>query len=253
MKKRLFFFIVLFCSLSGFAQKKVVRQLTWHQPDLQRVVSGSASLHFISFFHSLNNPLEIKPDMVIPSSRSLVYDNRYSLHYLGHRYLFEKEFGHFPAELLRSKLDSLRRKDCYSSSYEGRIYADRIEITITSWCPDRSGDQLFEKIEDNPGYFGGPAAFQQLVQDRLKCTAYRDLLQGDSAFFLFAVLKKDSICHQVKPIMGTESPLVQMISKALTNTHGWKPYRKDGHEMNAYLQVFILLRKDGTIEADYLR
>lgn len=233
-------------------QKKVVRKLTWHQPQLQQVVSGSAALRFISFSHSANDPLEIKPDTVIASSRVLVYGNSYSTRYLGHRYLFEKEFAPFPGELLLQKLDSLRRPDCYSSDFEGTIYPDRIEIIITSWCPDRSGDQIFEKIDDRPGFLGGPAAFQQLVQDRLRCTAYQDLLQNDSAFFFFAVIKKDSICHEVKLANGVESSLTKLICKALTTTHGWKPYRKDGRNMSAYLQVFVLLRKDGTIEADYL-
>jgi hypothetical protein len=238
-----------------FSQVDKVKKLVLQNEALQAVVASSSTIRSIRFYKDENRNLEIQPDNIPFNNKSLVYDNWYSTIYLGHRYLFQQQFGFFPAEILLYKLDSLRRQDCYTNRFEGEIFADHIAVTITSSCPgkSKSGDMIFSKVDDRPGFWGGPAAFQQMVQDRLACTGYRDLLQGDSAFFFFAVTKKDSMCHEVRTKDSIQSPLKTIIQNALTGTHGWKPYRKDGRNMNAYMQVFILLRKDGSIEADYIR
>ncbi len=59
--------------------------------------------------------------------------------------------------------------------------------------------------------------------------------------------------HEVRSIDSLRSPVREIIQNALNNTYGWKPYQKEGRNMSAYLQVFIHIRKDGSIEADYRR
>jgi hypothetical protein len=249
--------VILFLLITAVANAQIekVKKLVWHNEALQAVVASSKNLHYISFTKDDNSYLEIRPDTSRVDNKRLVYDNSYSTVYLGHIYLFEKQFGTFPAAILLKKLDSLRRNDCYTNNYEGRIFAGHIDIKVSSTCPGKSTseDRVFYKVEDKPGFLGGPAAFQQFVQDRLACTNYRSYLQNDSAFFFYAVTKSDSMCHDVKPIDSIQSPLRTIIQNALINTHGWKPYVKDGRNMNAYMQVFIRLRKDGHIEADYRR
>jgi hypothetical protein len=184
-----------------------------------------------------------------------VYDNWYSVDYAGHRYLFEQEYGALQIDVLQNKLDSLRRYDCYEHFFEGRIYADHIDIKLTVYCPGKTNDEdrIFFKVDNRPGYLGGPKHFLQVMQDRLACTNYKSYLDADSALFFFAVTKKDSVCHEAYSADSVKSPLRSLIIQALTNTYGWKPYNKDGRNMNAYLQVFFYIRKDGTITADYFR
>lgn len=247
---------VLICLLlchTVFSQVDKVKKLVLHNEALQAVVASSTTIRSIRFYKDDNSGLGIKPDSSLFNNSRILYDGLFSVAYLGHRYLFQKQYGFFPLEILLYKLDSLRRQDCYTNRFEGDIYADHIDIKLTSSCPgkSKSGDMIFYKVDDKPGFWGGPAAFQQMVQDRLACTGYRSLLHGDSAFFFLAVTKKDSMCHDVTAIDSVQSPLRKIIQTALTGTHGWKPYRKDGRNMNAWLQIFILLRKDGSIEADY--
>ncbi|MCX6316346.1 MAG: hypothetical protein NTW29_03600 [Bacteroidetes bacterium] len=244
--------LFLLFSTPAFAQVKKVKKVVWRNTELQAFIAASGKMKQLQFFKDDRSTFELKPDTVPLSHKQLTFGNWYSMTYLGHRYLFEQEFGMIPLAPLMKKLDSLRHADCYSSTYSGTIYADRIELTVESNCPGKSAeDMVFEKVEDNAGYLGGTAAFQQMIHDRLTCTNYRDYLSGDTALFFYAHVKKDSMCHAAKPLDGNHSLLREIVAKALTNSYGWKPYRKDGFLMSAYVRVFILLRKDGSIEADY--
>jgi hypothetical protein len=254
MKKFIFIFFLLIAAAAN-AQIEKVKKLVWHNDALQAVVASAKNLHYITFTKDDNSYLEIRPDTSLLNSKRLIYDNSYSTVYLGHTYLFEKQFGPFPAAILLKKLDSLRRNDCYTNYYEGRIFADYIDIKVSSTCPgkSKSDDRVFYKVEDKPGFFGGPAAFQQFVQRSLACTNYKSFIHDDSAFFFYVVIKKDSMSHEVRSIDSLRSPVREVIQNALNNTYGWKPYQKEGRNMSAYLQVFIHIRKDGSIEADYRR
>jgi hypothetical protein len=254
MKLIFLFLTFVIVSTSAIAQVKKVKKVVWQNTELQAFIAASSKMKQLQFFKDDHSSFELKPDTAIPSHKQLTYDNRYSMAYLGHRYLFEQEYGMIQLAPLMKKLDSLRHADCYSSKFRGTIYSNRIEITVESICPGKSPDEMiFEKVEDNSGYLGGPAAFQQMIHDRLTCTNYRDYLSGDTALFFYAHVKKDSMCHAAKPLDGHQSLLREIVAKALSNSYGWKPYRKDGFLMSAYIRVFILLRKDGSIEADYFR
>jgi hypothetical protein len=252
MKKIIFILFLLIASAAN-AQIEKVKKLVWHNEALQAVVASAKNLHYISFTKDDNSYLEIRPDTSLLNNKRLVYDNSYSTVYLGHIYLFEKEFGAFPAAILVKKLDSLRRNDCYTNYFEGSIYADHIDIKVTSYCPGKLDDKIFYAVKNEPGFFGGQTTFQQFVQRSLACTNYKSFIHADSAFFFYVVIKKDSMSHEVRSIDSLRSPVREIIQNALNNTYGWKPYQKEGRNMSAYLQVFIHIRKDGSIEADYRR
>jgi hypothetical protein len=254
--KNIVFIACLFFLQPAIAQVKKEKKIVWHNEALQSFfLHAKQQIPFIQFKKDYQGRLEIQPANTSQQTNRLVYDNWYSVDYAGHQYLFEKEYGGLQIEVLQNKLDSLRLFDCYEHFYEGRIYADHIDIKVTAYCPGKTADEdrIFFKVENRPGYLGGPKHFQQVVRDRLACTGYQSYLYADSAFFFFAVTKKDSMCHEAYAADSVQSPLRNLIIQALTNTYGWKPYNKDGRNMNAYLQVFIYIRKDGTILADYLR
>lgn len=254
--KNIFIIACLFLLQPAFSQVKKEKKIVWHNEALQSFfLHAKQNIPFVQFKKDNQGGLQIQPANSDQKPNRLVYDNWYSMDYAGHQYLFEKEYGALPTGVLLNKLDSLRRYDCYEHFYEGRIYADHIDIKVTTYCPGKTADEdrIFFKVENRPGYLGGPKHFQQVVLDRLACTGYKAYLNTDSALFFFAVTKKDSMCHEAYAADSVKSPLRSLIIQALTNTYGWKPYNKDGKNMNAYLQVFIYIRKDGTIIADYFR
>jgi hypothetical protein len=251
--KKIIFILCLFSALTSHGQTKKIRKVVWHNTELQQVVSSANLLRFIDFKKNDYNELELKPDTSFLATRSLLYDNWYSTVFLGHKYLFEKQFGAFPTGVLIKKLDSLGCQDCDFSWYEGRIYSDHVDIKVTRSYPGKTGDRIFQKTENRPGFFGGTAAFQQLVQGRLQCTDYKAYIQEDSAFFFTVLIKRDSMVHEVRQIDSLHSPLRQLIKDALIKTYGWKSAFQGGRNVNGYLQVFIYIRKDGSIVADYYR
>lgn len=251
---------VIFCLFifqAAFGQDNEIKKVfVWHNESLQSFfLYAKQSIPYIEFRKKDHSPLEIQPGKNSSANNQLVYDNWYSSVYMGHQYLFERDFGTLQTAVLQKKLDSLRRNDCYYNYAEGRIYADHIDIKLTSICEGESisDNHIFYKVDDRPGFLGGPAAFEQLVQSRLACSDYKSFSSTDSAIFLYAVVKKDSMAHEIKFPDSVQSPLRTIIRKSLVNTYGWKPYVKEGRNMNAWLQVFIYIHKDGTISADYIR
>lgn len=245
--------LCLLTSFTSYGQTNKVKKLVWHNTELQSVVSSAKNIRFIEFKKNDTDDLEIRLDSSLLSDKPLYSDKWYSTVYLGHTYLFEKQFGLFPTAVLLKKLDSLGRKSCDYNWFEGRIYADHIDIKVTSNCPGKLDDKIFYAVKNEPGFFGGQATFQQFVQRSLACTNYKSFIHADSAFFFYVVIKKDSMSHEVRSIDSLRSPVREIIQNALNNTYGWKPYQKEGRNMSAYLQVFIHIRKDGSIEADYRR
>jgi hypothetical protein len=251
--QKIIFMLCLLSTVEVFGQKDKIKEVILHTTELQSVLTSAKPFNYIAFKKDDFEKLELRPDSSFLTNKNFVYDDWYSTVYPGHKYLFEKQFGIFPVYLLESKLDSLRRTDCDFNWFEGRIYPDHIYIKVTSSCPNKNRNRVFQKVENNPGFFGGPAAFQQLVQSRLQCTDYKSFIQEDSAFFFTVLVKRDSMVHDVKLIDSVHSPLRKLIQKALINTYGWKSAFQGGRNVNGYLQVFIYIRKDGSIEADYYR
>jgi hypothetical protein len=251
--KKIVLILCLLSPLTFFGQKDKIKEVILYNTELQSVLASAKPFNYISFKKDDYQKLELKPDSTFLANKKYLYDGWYSTVYLGNKYLFEKQFGVFPDILLESKLDSLRREDCYFNWFEGRIYPDHIYIKVTSSCPNKNRNRVFQKVENNPGFLGGPAAFQQLLQSRLQCTDYKSFIQEDSAFFFNVLVKRDSMVHQVRLIDSVHSPLRQLIKDALINTYGWKCAFQGGLNVNGYLQVFIYIRKDGSIIADYYR
>lgn len=244
--------VFLLAAIPLFGQNKV-KKFTWHNEELQSFARLSPTVRSIAFNKNNSENLEIRPDSALVPKKEITYDGWYSTVYLGHIYRLTKKFGkRFPSEVLLAKLDSLQRRDCDANYFEGVVYGDRIEIRLTSYCPGDNGDHIFQRINDEAGFFGGTAAFQQLVGSRLSFTNYQSLIKGDSVLWFMVVIKKDSIAHEIRSVDSFSSPLRELVIKALTNTKGWKPVRKDGKLMNGWKEIFIRFRKDGTIEADFL-
>lgn len=251
--KNLFFILCLFSTFASSGQKKKVKEVIWHNTELQALLASAELSNYISFQKDDYSQIELKPDSILLTKNKKRYYEWYSTIYLGDKYLFEKQFGIFPTHLLVNKLDSLRRLDCDFNKFEGRIYPDRIYIKVTSTCPGKNDNMVFQKVVIEPGFFGGPAAFQQLLQSRLACTDYKSFIQEDSAFFFTVLIKRDSMAHEVRRTDSVHSPLRQLIQDALINTYGWRSAFQGGRNVNGFLQVFIYIRKDGSIESDYYR
>ncbi len=181
--KKTCFILCLLTTFAGYGQTNKVKKLVWHNAELQSVVSSAKNIRFIEFKKNDTNDLEIRPDSSVVSDKRIFYDNWYSTVYLGHTYLFEKQFGLFPIAVLLKKLDSLSRKSCDYNWFEGRIYADHIGIKVTSYCPGKLDDKIFYAVKNEPGFFGGQTTFQQFVQRSLACTNYKSFIHADSAFF----------------------------------------------------------------------
>lgn len=246
--------ILLFLFLPAFPQVIKVKKIVWHNEALQSFfLHTKKQVPFLNFRENSRFELAIQPeDPSLPLNR-LVIGDWYSASYAGHRYLFEKEYAALPTGILKDKLDSLRRKDCYDHSFEGRIYADHIDIKVTSKCPGKSAGRIkiFKSTETEVSYDGGPAGFQQVFRGKLAATNYLSYLQGDSVFFFRVLIRNDSFAREANPHDGEVSPLRTLIARALTAMPGWKPYSKDGKRFLSYPQVFIHIRKDGEIIADY--
>jgi hypothetical protein len=248
---------VITCLLLFFvssAQKKKKYKVKWTNPQLQAFVSSNKQLQFIKFRKNDVGALELKPDTNIISFKNKPYGSWYSMEYPGTKYLFERQFGSFPVNILLSKLDSLTPKKSDYTSYEGEIYADHIAIRTESLFSTKRMP-VFRAVRHHIEYPGGPEAFTKFIQSKIP--AGISLLQGgatDSALFFKALLmKKDSMLHDIKPLDSTQSELSRIIQTALAETKGWTPFYTGGFYVNAYPEIFVRLKKDGTIEADYRR
>ncbi len=246
------FIVFVLIAFPSYSQEKVVK-IIWHNEALQSIVSSSAEIRSIAFNKNDIANIEIRPDASAIPQKNIYYDGWYSTVYAGHIDRFTQKYGRFPVEILANKLDSLRRRDCEYNHYEGNIFANRIEIKVTSSCPGATEMRIFNKVDNEPGFLGGHKAFEQLLQSRLSCTNYRSYIQGDSVLRFHAIIKRDSIVYEARSIDSVKSPLRQLIITALSGTYGWKPYFKEGRNMNSVKEIFVRIRKDGTIEADYLR
>lgn len=252
--KQVVFIICVLLSLPSMAQKEKVNKLRIQHGSIQQFISASGVLHKVSFTLDYAHRLKIKPDTVLPVLQPLVYENWFSVNYSGHNYLLEKYYSRFPKLELLTLLDSLLAKECQNPLTTGTIYADHIDIEITSHCPGKRGENEYYVISglQDPSFMGGPAALTQLISAKLACAKDLPTVIGDSAIFLKVLIKKDSVVYEAALLEPKQSTLANPLIKALLHTTGWKPYEHDGRFMHSYWQVFVRFRKDGTIEADYL-
>jgi len=251
--KKFLFLILCFSILTGvFAQRlRKTKELNIIDYELQSTVKSSKYLNYIEFDKNPVGKLNIQPDSSVLISTLKPYYKNYDLSYLGHKYFFEKEFGFFPANRLLRILDSLNNESKALRYYDGRIYADYIKITESELYSDDPEEKIFIKMPELAEYPGGKIAFKKYVRIRINECSCKPIVTKDSAFFFKAILKKDSLIHDTKLYDSTQSAFTDFLQTLLRETSGWKPLNMGGRPVTKYLQVFILIRRNGDIEADY--
>lgn len=251
---KIFTILFLLLYFTSSAQKEKKRNIKLQDPQLQTFIAANKQLRYIEFKKNDIGELELRPDSVIQTIKGIIYENWYSFDFLGSKYLFEKQFGEFPQSALLKKLDSLTPKNSDYNWYEGKIYTDHIQIHIESSFSTKR-IPVFRAVRRHIEYPGGTAAFTQFLQSKIPAGV--ELLppgQADSVLFFWALLmKKDSMIHEVRPFDSTVSRLSGIIQAALKETKGWTPFYTGGFYVNNYAVIYVRLRKDGTIEADYRR
>ena len=249
--------IISFCLLANilsFGQHQKVKKIRIDSPELQSFISSHPQLRFIEFSKEDISALKLTPDNTATTQKERPYNNIYRFDYAGHRYLFEQRFGVFPEKILLGLLDSLKPAACYIYSFGGKITAGSLQVKISSYCSKRSLDRVFRATQYPVSYPGGGEGLGKYLQDKI--TASRNSLASsadDSAFFFRILVKRDSLVHEVKLLSPFPSPLSDIIAAALKTTRSWTPPRSGGREVNGYPEVFVRVRKDGAVEADYSR
>ena len=243
---------VLILSVNAFSQEKKTKHIRLQNQQLQSFVSSKTNLKPIEFEKIDTRSFELMPDTVFPPFQKYIYNNTYSTVYAGHQYIFKKQFGEFPESDLLKILDSLELKKCYWNSFKGKIYPDHIDITHESSCPGKKKEGIeFIKVEEYSGMVGGPKAFQKLIGDGLAGKGLLSKRDEELPLFYKVIVNKDSSVSSVTPLDSSSIAFDSCISEILLHRKCWIPYKAGGRAVKAYKQIFILLRKDGTIEADY--
>jgi hypothetical protein len=205
----------------------------------------------VEFKNSDASALSLKPDSLLTINKYYPQDGWYRLWYLGHKYLFEKHFGVFPEDDLLHIEDSLKKRSCLMNGYEGTISPKKIHIKVTGYCPPKNEDMIFDKVPVDPEYPGGRKAFKQYINQVLLTRLIPSYIQRDSAIFLRVLIKKDGRAYDPFFYDSINRELKDILSLAMTQTPLWKPAQQSGNAVHAYLEVFILVRKNGMVEADY--
>lgn len=242
---------LFFLSVTSAQRYRTTKEVRLIDYELQSIVKSSKYLHYIKFDKSPVDSLIIRPDSSILGEKPQFFYKHYDLSYLGHKYLLEKEFGKFPANRLLKILDSLKKLSPALRFYDGKIYANHIQITETELYSDDPDEKIFIKIPQLAEYPGGQIAFQNFLQNKVNGSGFNHCFNKDTVFFFQATLKKDSLIHDTKLFDAVDSDFTNFVQTALKETSGWKPFIAGGRPAMKYLQVFLLLRKNGDIEADY--
>jgi len=177
----------------------------------------------------------------------------YSLQYKGDQYRFEKTFGIFPENELIKIIDQYKKKqtDCFEASFSGIITKKKCMLYRTSWCPTDDDEKYFIKVENGSGFSGGTPAFEKFITEHISPLKLHTRNNEESVYFLIALILKDSTLGDIITRDSAQAEMVSTIKPALLKTKGWIPYIASGRPAKSYLDIFIRIRKDGTIEADF--
>ncbi|MBL0335792.1 MAG: hypothetical protein IPP73_10985 [Chitinophagaceae bacterium] len=250
--KKLILICFLFTALHAAGQYKT-RHFRISNPVLQAWLKNSGIKSFISFNTSRNNTLYLQTDSTPKIYSDRVYGNSYQLDYAGHRYLLQIQFGEFPRETLRLLLDSLIDKNCETTSFKGKIYADHVEVDRTSYCSKLDEDRIFTAIEHDRGFIGGPEALRVYMRNTINHRVFNAAANTDSVFFFSLLIKKDSLVHDITPLGNTDKQLLTALKETFMGIKEWIPFFTGGFYVNSYLQVFIYLPKSGELVVDFRR
>jgi hypothetical protein len=243
--------------------------------ELQSMVQPAHG-RFIAFSKSRGH-ITLKPD-IQTTGLSLKYAMQlFRFDFLPGKELWQRKYGQaFPEELLLSKLDSiaaLTDKRCDFHHFDGKIYPDSIVMEADRDClvervvkgikPDATFEygvepvidedtgMIFIRPRDGIEYNGGKNALQRFLDEKLtgeKLVA----APTDSMLYFQCVIKKDSMIHSadlIEPNNG--SAFSKKIADILTGSCNWLPYQKDGRSLSAHILLYVRLKRDGHIEADY--
>ncbi|HET6995746.1 MAG TPA: hypothetical protein VFI06_12225 [Chitinophagaceae bacterium] len=261
MKEFGLFLLIIFAHFAGWCQSKTIK---WYNKELQSFVQPAHG-RYIGFTKGNEDPLRLRPDSTTTLSDRL-YSVEYDMQYLGHRWLFERQFDSFPETILLDKLESLKDTSYYYNFFDGRIYRDSIIITRTKSYrlhkktrvtkinvkTNEEDEKIFLPLDRKIKYPGGKEAFQKFLQTKLVPHLAEFSSQPDSAFYFLVVVRRDSTIGEVKLLEpGHPSAISKRITAALKEMRGWNPAKPSGLDVNVYKSMFVRLRRDGTIEADY--
>lgn len=244
--------------------------------ELQSLVQPAHG-RFISFSKSRGH-ITLRPD-IKTTGLSLKYSMElFRFDFPPGKELWQRKYGQsFPEEMLLAKLDSitvLTNKRCAFHYFDGKIYPDSIVMEADRDClveripKNRNQDATWEYSiepvvdEDTTGpifflprykieYRGGRKALQQFLNDKM---GNEKLIvdPADSMLFFQCVVKRDSMMHSVDLIEPNNgSAFSKKIAGMLVNSHNWLPYQKDGRSLTAHILVYVRLKRDGSIEAEY--
>jgi hypothetical protein len=252
MKNIISIAVSLFFCFSALAQKNKVQEVTVYNAALQTYLGNNLQIKFIRFNKYVFENIEIFPDTSLTGSKNIPYENRYDLGYLGHLYLIEKKFGKFPYEEFSALVDSLADKKSEYSWFEGTITAKSLTIKITNSYPSNKKNRVFFKVPIYAEYPGGEKALTKHIQNNLAETQALVFPKTDTVILLKMIVRKSGFVENVQFIDSSLSAINSIIKAALMNSEKWKPAMQGGAWVSCYVEVFIRLRKDGSIEADYL-
>lgn len=248
--KRIIGICILFTALQASGQYKT-KHFRIINPALQTWLKNSGIKSSVSFHTSHNNLLYLETDSTSKEYSDRVYGNAYQLGYAGHRYLLQIQYGEFPADALKQLLDSLIDKKCEQISFKGKIYADYVEIERTSYCSQKDEDRIFTAVEPEKGFIGGPEALRVYMGNTINHRVFNSAAITDSVFFFNLLIKKDSLVHEITPLGNTDKQLLIALKETFMGIKEWYPFFTGGLYVNGYLQLFILIRKDGEMVVDF--
>lgn len=272
MKKTACILFILFQCSFLFSQR--IRKITVKSPELQAYIENTAALDTISFTYASYTPLELTPDTVLFKLKyGQPYDDTYKITYTDHRYLFEKQFGPFPDTAFKRMIDWVEKIHTPCDYYwlEGKITGDGITIQIHEACPEKGDDVIFMKVEnpvefigdqdfvketfkqsDPAGFQNGPAGLEKYISQSIPVDVdWAKNNPNDSVLYYRVVIKRDSLAYDVKQMDGSNSVIENYIRKAIERSRPWKPLYHGGRLLNAYIYVYIILHKDGTLRVGY--
>lgn len=255
--------MVFNCHLS-FAQKKQVVShyehhcdtISWFNRELQSQVQDVHG-NFIRF-SKRSQYLQLTPEK-IPPHYPKAHLRIYQLGFGAARELWAKKFGAFPEKILTDKFEILQQKQNTQTYFEGTIFRDSIVITmhweepVMIWvaAKDEEDYRVFERVRFPTGFQNGPKALELLLNEQLANTKI-NVPSTDSIIYFQGVIKKDSMIHNIELLEPVKwSPFTRKLVEIFeSQQRKWLPFVRE-MVLNVYQLIYIRVRPDGKIEADF--
>lgn len=246
-------FFALITGLPVFAQHFKTDTFIVRNRLLNKFVKKCKALDTLGFNMQACNSLYMTPRPDVHFPLKSIRNKDYSLQYKGDQYRFKKTFGFFPVNELIKIIAQYKKKqtDCFDPSFSGYITKKKCIMYRTTWCPTNDDEKHFIKVENGSGFSGGTLAFEKFITEKVSPLQLQTRNNEESVYFLIALILKDSTLGDIITRDSAQAEMVSAIKPVLLNTKGWIPYIASGRPVKSYLDIFIRIRKDGTIEADF--